>query len=302
MLHQQTIDLRQRLALADPCPVTWTRADAVSKDGYTRERVEYHGLEGDLIPALLFTPTIGPVRGGVVVFHQHNGEFHLGKSEVAGIAGDRFQAFGPALAREGIVVLAPDAITFEDRRTCGRGIEPHEDDWLQHYNAMAYRLVNGDLLMRKALDDAQRAISVLTQVAGTPNGPVGVIGHSYGGTTALYLAAIDQRCRFACISGALCSLAARQAQGTGIGMFELVPGLASRMDAHDLLQAITPRPTFIVSATQDPYSADAVEVVARVQSDRIATLRVEGTHALDQPRFDAIVTWSGRTVGDLGDA
>ena len=76
-----------------------------------------------------------------MVFHQHNGAFHLGKSEVAGLVGDPFQAFGPALARRGIAVLAPDAVSFEDRRASGSGTDPHERDWLQHYNAMAYRLI-----------------------------------------------------------------------------------------------------------------------------------------------------------------
>lgn len=62
-------------------------------DGFTRERMEYRGLEGDVIPAFLFIPTGRRPDGGVVVFHQHNGEFHFGKSEVAGDVGSPFQAF-----------------------------------------------------------------------------------------------------------------------------------------------------------------------------------------------------------------
>ena len=302
MPRQPSFDLRHRLALGDPCLVDYARTDLITREGFTQERVEYAGLEGDVIPAFLFTPLIGPVHGGIVIFHQHNGEFHLGKSEVAGIAGDPFQAFGPALAREGFVVLAPDANTFEDRRTGRHGIEPHEDDWLQHYNAMAYRLVNGDLLMRKALDDAQRAVSVVTHASRTHGCPIGVIGHSYGGTTVLYLSAVDTRCQFACISGALCSFSARQSHGTGLGMFELVPGLAKDLDAADLLESIKPRPTLIVSATQDPYSADADEVVARSKFKSIASLRVHGAHNLDQQRFDAIVNWPIRALRELRDA
>ena len=131
--------------------------DGAAFDGFDRERIEYRGLEGDRIPAFLFTPNGRETLGGVVVFHQHNGEFHFGKSEVAGIKGDAFQAFGPALARRGLAVLAPDAITFEDRRGTVQGTEPDMYDWLQHYNAMSHRLLEGDLLMRKCLDDAQRA-------------------------------------------------------------------------------------------------------------------------------------------------
>ena len=291
--------LRARLGLADPVPVEFKRGEIVQADGFDRERIEYPGLEGDIIPAFLFTPRGRDTRGAAVVFHQHNGEFHFGKSEVAGEVGDPFQAFGPALARRGLAVLAPDAITFEDRRGAVRGVEPDYYDWLQHYNAMSYRLLDGDLLMRKCLDDAQRALSVLLQATGVDARRVGVAGHSYGGYTALYHAALDARCRFACISGAVCSFETRRREGTGVVLFEAVPGLARLIDTHDVLAAITPRPTMVVSGTGDKYSRDADQVVARIAGDCITELRVDRGHALDRERFDAIVEW---IVGRASDA
>lgn len=290
--------LRERLGLANPVPVGFQRGAVEAFDGFDREKIEYRGLEDDRIPAFLFTPKGRAARGGVVVFHQHNGEFHFGKSEVAGLVGDAFQAFGPALARRGVAVLAPDAITFEDRRGAVQGVEPDFYDWLQHYNAMSYRLLDGDLLMRKCLDDAQRAMSILLQVSGVDARRVGVAGHSYGGYTALYHAAVDARCRFACISGAVCSFETRRREGTGITLFETVPGLARQVDTHDVLSAIGPRPALVVSGMQDKYSRDADRVVARVAGDFITEFRVDRGHALDQERFDAIVEWIvGRVCG-----
>ena len=295
--------LRERLGLAEPVHVDVQRGEVEAFDGFDRERIEYRGLEDDVIPAFLFTPTGRETLGGVVVFHQHNGEFHFGKSEVAGIVGDTFQAFGPALARRGLAVLAPDAITFEDRRAAVQGTEPDMYDWLQHYNAMSYRLLEGDLLMRKCLDDAQRALSVLLQTTGLDPARVGVAGHSYGGTTAMYHAAVDARCRFACISGAVCSFETRLREGTGILLFETVPGLARQLGHHDLLAAIGPRPAMVVSGTQDKYSRDADEVVGRIAGDFITELRVERGHALEQERFDAIVAWIvGRAGGSVASA
>lgn len=283
--------LRARLALADPLPVAFRRIDHREADGVRRDRLEYHGLEGDVIPAFLFTPTDHPPNGGVVVLHQHNGEFHFGKSEVAGDVGDRYQAFGPALARQGLAVLAPDALSFEDRRVSTRGVEPGLRDWVEHYNTLSYRLLDGDTLMRKCLDDAQRALSVLIDAAALDERRVGVAGHSYGGYTALYHAAVDARCRFACISGAVCSFDTRRREDTGITLFETVPGLAREFDTHDMLAAIEPRPTLVVSGTADKYSRDADVVVAKVAGEFISELRVDRGHALDQERFDAIVAW-----------
>ena len=103
---------------------------------------------------------------------------------------------------EGLAVLAPDAITFEDRRGAVQGVEPGDRDWVQHYNAMAYRLLDGDLLMRKCLDDAQRALSVLLDAAEVDERLVGVAGHSYGGYTALYHATVSTM-QVRVVSGAL---------------------------------------------------------------------------------------------------
>lgn len=291
MTHRIGSLLRERLGLAAPAPVPFEHGDADAFDGFTRQRIEYRGLEGDTIPAFLFTPTGRRLQGGVVVFHQHNGEFHFGKSEIAGEVGSPFQAFGPALARRGLAVLAPDALTFEDRRGKVSGTAPHDYDWLQHYSAMSYRLLDGDTLMRKGLDDAQRALSVLIDAAKLDERRVGIAGHSYGGYTALYHAAVDARCRFACISGAVCSFDTRRREDTGITLFEAVPGLAQLIDTHDVLSAIGPRPTLVVSGTEDKYSRDADQVVAKVAGDFITELRVDRGHALDHERFDAIVDW-----------
>jgi len=285
------ITLRSYLGLAQPSHVDHQADEPVSQGDYSTTRISYAGLERDAIPAILLTPNHVQVRGGVVVFHQHNGEFHLGKSEVAGDAGDPYQAFGPALAKRGIAVLAPDAITFEDRRAQTDGVIPHENDWLQHYNALTYRLVNGDFLMRKCLDDAQRALSVLTEITNDSYGRLGVAGHSYGGLLAMYLAAVDSRCDFAAISGAVCSFEKRMREGTGINMFEVVPGIVEQIETKDLLESIGPRPTLIVSGKEDPYSKDADRVVEGVSETEITHVREPGGHVLDQHRHRCIVDW-----------
>jgi dienelactone hydrolase len=289
--------LRSHLDLAPAQAMGVETGVAVECDGYVRESVSYRGREGDRIPAFLFRPAPDrPPGGAVVAFHQHAGAFHLGKSEVAGLAGEPLQAFGPALARRGITVLAPDALTFEDRREHTSGIDPDDGDWLQHYNALAYRLVAGDTLMRKGLDDAQRALTMLLAEGDAPPGRTGVLGHSLGGLVALYLAAVDKRCRFAVVSGALCSFGAQMEAGTGINIFEVVPGLAELLDKADLVRAIAPRPLLAVSATLDPYAADADRVLA--EAGHGESLRVEGPHALDQERFDAIVNWVAARAAD----
>ncbi|HEV2808952.1 MAG TPA: dienelactone hydrolase family protein, partial [Acidimicrobiales bacterium] len=183
-------ELRSFLRVEPPGPPSSVKELSSSQeDGYVRHLVQLV-TEDDAIPSLLAVPPGAGPFPAVVVFHQHAGQRHFGKSEVFGLVGDPHQAFGPALARAGFVVLAPDSVAFEDRRPAGPGTDPRDDDWEQHYNALAYRLVAGDTLMRKVLEDAMAAVSALVARPDVKTDAVAALGHSYGGNTTLFLTAV----------------------------------------------------------------------------------------------------------------
>ena len=293
--------LRSRLAellgfAVPPVPELLVHAER-ERDGYVEQVVSYKGVEGD-VPALLLVPE-RPCGAGVLVLHQHNSRWHLGKSEVAGLAGEPLQAFGPALARAGIVVLAPDAVGFEDRRHSGPGIDEREDDWLQYFNEMAYRLLAGRLLITTVLGDGACGLSVLIADERIEDLRVGVLGHSYGGNVTLMLAALDERVRFACASGSACSYRQRMLDRTGIEFAHVIPGILELTDIGQLVELIAPRPLLLLSATEDRYSADTpqiVKVAARAYREAGAPQalehhRAQGGHALTRERFDAIIDW-----------
>jgi dienelactone hydrolase len=301
-------DVRERLtALLDfaapPAAPAVEAHAATPRDGYAEHRVAFAGAEG-AVPAYLLVPDgageAGAQRPGVVVHHQHHSQWHLGKSEVAGRAGDPLQAFGPALARRGLVVLAPDAPGFEDRRASGPGIEPRDGDGLQHMNEMAYRLVAGRLLMTTVLRDAAAALSVLAAHRAVDPARIGVAGHSYGGNTTLFHAALDDRVRFACASGAACTYRRRMADRTGIELAQIVPGILGIADIDDVAGLIAPRPLLLVSAPDDVYSADADAIERTVAPGFPAGMmrhaRFTGGHALTPERFALIVDWLAETA------
>ncbi|MGB1316464.1 MAG: hypothetical protein ACPG4Y_10615, partial [Chitinophagales bacterium] len=88
--------------------VNYEIIETIDEVDYLRQLIKYQGSEDDEIRAYLFLPK-SRIIGSVLVHHQHNGEWHLGKSEVAGIVGDSFQSFCPELAKKGIITLAPDS-------------------------------------------------------------------------------------------------------------------------------------------------------------------------------------------------
>ncbi|MCB0669286.1 MAG: hypothetical protein KDC80_25860 [Saprospiraceae bacterium] len=271
-------------------------------DYYHRQLIRYRGSEDDEIRAFLFLPEIAMPVGGILVHHQHHGERHLGKSEVAGIAGDPLQAFCPALARQGIITLAPDSICFEDRRRNMTGIMPafdSEDDHLQHYNEMCYRLLKGELLMKKVIEDSSIGISLLEGVQGISADRIGILGHSYGGNTVLFHSPFDERIQFSCSSGAACSYRNKLDNETGIELAEVIPGFYKEYDIDDLVKGIAPRKLLLLSGTNDKYSRDAgdlFEGAKKVYSEygcesNIFWQDYKGGHAITEERFDFIVNW-----------
>lgn len=283
-------------------PGTFSTEKIVEEPGYSRIRIAYSDGEGGAIPAFLLLPKGSGPFPGVLVHHQHHGERHLGKSEICGLVGDPLQAFGPALAMRGIAVLAPDSICFEDRRTNQKGTEAGEgeSDTLQHFNEMYYRLLRGDTLMRKVLHDAALGLSILEDHPLIDGLHLGTLGHSYGGNTVLFHAALDTRIRFACASGAACTYQHKLAHGTGIEMAEAIPGFIQRFDIQDLVKCVAPRAILLVSATEDKFSQDADLIVKEAKSafessaagEKLEHYREEGGHALTQSRFDYILSWT----------
>jgi dienelactone hydrolase len=301
-------NIRSFLKLSPPGrPPRVSSVYEVREDGYTRSLIRYPAPDGEEIKAFLLQPE-GPPQGAVLALHQHNSQWEMGKGEIAGLAGDPLQAFGPALALRGITVLAPDAVGFESRMkktAADSSLAPALDrpnsspeSWIQYYNQMAHRLVRGDLLMRKVLEDSSAALSVLYEQTRIKR--MGAIGHSFGGAVALFLAALDTRLAYTCTSGAVCSFKHKLMMGIPLEMSLIIPGFAEKHDLDDLLRCIAPREVLIVSATEDPYSADADRVAKNAFKEfesqgspsHLQQLRVSGGHALDVTRFDAIVEWT----------
>jgi hypothetical protein len=220
----------------------------------------------------------------------------LGKSEVCGLAGNPLQAFGPELAKKGFVVLAPDSICFEERRQ-----DPLAEgfDFWQHFNEMCYRILKGEYLMKKVLNDAMNGITLLSNLTYVNNKKIGTLGHSYGGNTVLFLSALDERIAFSCASGSACTYENRMINNIGIEMASVIPNFHGKYDIYDLVSCIAPRQLLIVSADDDKYSKDASYIVGKasqtyLEYDALQNLyhkRYPGGHELTKERFDFIIEW-----------
>lgn len=225
-------------------------------DGYVRRHVSYDVPAGRA-SALVCVPN-GLTRPLPAVFchHQHAGQFDLGKSEVCGLRGESDQAYASELAQRGFVTIASDAIGFEDRNwNDGQNV-----GWFE----LASRLVVGRTLLATCLQEVSLALDYVSSLPEVDPGRIGFIGHSYGGRTALWAPARDERV-MASVSNCGC-IPYRDsfARDAGFQAEFVVPDFATDHDLEDVIALATQCRFLVLAADGDVWSRGAADLANRL--------------------------------------
>ena len=242
---------------------------------HTEIKITYDGELGERIPAYLLIPRTAPLRKFPAIFtaHQCAWACDLGKEQVVGKCVDwPDQAYGLELVREGFVVIAPDA------NKVGERFDPNlRKQWQtalelgnsQHACCIADGGPWGSTRWKRIFD-VSRGIDVLCQHPMVDADRIGMIGHSLGADTTLWVMPLEDRIKVGVIScGGLMGLA-RNYHG---------------LPFIDLLHLIAPRPFFESVGNEDYPSicgedkrnADPDE---RMKAKREAHEKARGFYAL----------------------
>ena len=222
----------------EPCDLKPMLRETSRQDGYRLEALSYETEPGDRVPALLLVPDgvdAAHPAPAVAVWHQHNGEYHLGKSEPAGLAGNPMHHTGAALAREGYVVLCPDALCFEERQHPQlRGGSFERFEFLRY-------VVAGQCMAWKNILDMRRAIDYLCQRPEVDPTRIGCYGHSMGSTHTWLVGPWEPRLK--CLVGNCCLPTYASIHRTQIlhCFPNFIPGLFAHGDTPDIAALIAPR-------------------------------------------------------------
>jgi dienelactone hydrolase len=285
--------------------------ESVELEGVVRQRVTYAVEPGDRVAAYCFVPRGASGKNpAVFAHHQHNGEYHLGKSEPAGIAGNLEQAYALELARRGYVVLAPDAICFEERGAC-RGSLDKPADWFPGADFERFeftrRILWGSCLQTKMLWDSQRGVDYLVSRADVDAERIGAIGHSLGGQQTLFLAAADERIRAAVSSCGFSSIASILEARINHNYGLYVPGLMHYGEVGALLALVAPRAFLALNGEDDsifPIQGlwESVALAAPAFETRGVRERLEarafpGGHGFKDAMREQAYAWLDRWLG-----
>ena len=163
-------------------------------ESFQRIHLSYALEPGERCPAILLIPnSINDKHPApaIAVWHQHAGQYHLGKSEPAGLDGDPMHHTGAALAELGYVVLCPDALCFEERQDPSGKLKGGQ---FERFEFLRYT-VEGKCLAWKNILDMRRAIDFLVSRPEVDSDRIGCYGHSMGSTHTWLVGPFEPRIR-----------------------------------------------------------------------------------------------------------
>jgi dienelactone hydrolase len=232
----------------DPAPLSATVLETVELEKTRREKIRFQVTPNEWSFAYLFIPkNVDLPLPAIYVHHRRSDNWGVGKSEVAGLQGDKDHALAVELAERGYITFAPDAIGFEDRRAPeSTGLDY---DRAYNFHQLALRLMRGETLLKKVVWDVSRGVDFLESRGEVDKKRIGFTGHGYGGQMALWAAALEPRIRAAVASGDLASYKEVLKRGEWLQPELVVPRLVQVADVHHILSLIAPRP-FLISAPE----------------------------------------------------
>jgi len=225
-------------AFPQPCELRPITREIIQKDGYRIESLTYEVEPNDRVPALLLVPdgiNSSNTAPAIAVWHQHAGQYHLGKSEPAGLAGDPMHHTGVALVKEGYVVLCPDALCFEERQNKFlEGVNYERFEFLRY-------VVSGKCLAWKNVLDMRRAIDYLCSRPEVKSDKIGCYGHSMGSTHTWLVGPWEERLK--CLVGNCCLPTYKAIHRTHLlhCFPNFIPGWFQYGDTPDIAGLIAPR-------------------------------------------------------------
>jgi dienelactone hydrolase len=251
------------------------RLARVERPGYCEEKFVLDVGEGVKAPVYLLIPDRAPPFKSVLVFHGHNPsvQYVLGNYPDETVAGKmlaRQMNYAQALAQAGYLVCAVEQRGFGERQST------QYPDAARSCRHLAFNyLMAGRTLLGERIWDGLCAIQFLDQRPDIVRGALGCTGNSGGGTTSLWLSALDERIT-TCVPS--CAFSSFYASIGSIWHCECnyVPGILDWADMGDLAALIAPRPLCIISGQEDD--------IFPIQAARAQFRIVEGAYALHEAK------------------
>jgi len=234
-----------------PAPCTAEHIQTIDRGLYTEEKLSLDVGEGVQAPIYLLTPKHEPPYKPILVFHGHDpsaqycmGNYPDEETERINLATDN--NYARALAEAGHLVCVVEQRGFGERKS------DLVNDAFSHSScrhlSFFYQLHGRNLLGERVWDGMCAATWLLSR--NDIVGGLGCTGHSGGGTTTLFLSALDERiktvvigCYFNSFRGSILSIEHCECN--------YVPHILELAEMGDIAALLAPRPFCAINGEKD---------------------------------------------------
>ncbi|MGH9867192.1 MAG: alpha/beta hydrolase family protein [Candidatus Polarisedimenticolia bacterium] len=272
-------------------------------EGIAFERWRLRGPREEIPAWFLMAEDAARPAPALLALHPHGRQFELGKSLVAGLAGEASRAYGAAAAREGFGVLIPDLPAFEDRR---RPLAERKRNYALQGEAYERllameALVHGATLQGWILADLCACADILALDRRVDVSRLSVIGQSFGGQEAIFAMLYDPRFRAGIVSCGFSLVKLLFDRSLSHNPALYLPGMIPDLDFDTIVPALAPRPLTVIAGREDDiFPLEGVEAVAAKArrawalagaADRFRLRVFEGRHDLPADELREALRW-----------
>ena len=231
--------------------------ERIERDGYAQVKWSLDVGEGVRAPVFVLVPDTPPPHKPVMVFHGHNPsvQYILGNypdEEIARSHIAKDNNYAQALAQAGYLVCAVEQRGFGEREVPN---DPHRGDRLNSCRHVAFHyMALGRSLVGERCWDGMCAISFLRSRYDLSGDTLGCTGNSGGGTTTLFLSALDDRVTCPVVGSHFSSYRA-SALGHRHCECNYIPDFLRWFELGDVAAAIAPRPLRCINGEHDALFA-----------------------------------------------
>lgn len=237
----------------EPMKNKYEEVERYNKYGLEHIRIRYNVIEDEWNEAICVLPEKLKEKGSataVITIHGTNGTY--GKYGSTDLENHPARAYAIDLAKKGFIAISPDQFGY------GSTIETVKPEEL--YDLFYKKYPDWSLTSRRVLAH-MRALDVLEQMEFVKKDGFGAIGNSLGGSSVLFLAAMDKRVKATVAStgnGPRISNVYRLLNGSRINY----PALAAKVerdgkipwDNHEIIALCAPRALLCIEPFNDPYN------------------------------------------------
>lgn len=252
---RQQVRVLLGIAGRTPPPVRAEKLQAIDRGAYMEEKWALDVGDGEA-PMFLLIPKREPPYTPILAFHGHDHDtpsvqYILGNfsSEDAARKGRKKNYnYAQVLAEAGYFVCAVEQRGFGER--ISQLYEPDRYPYACRHLSFEY-LMQGRVMIGERCWDGLCALDYLGTRADLLPGVMGCTGHSGGGTTTLWLSALDERITVSVPASYFCSFK-QSIMSIRHCECNYVPRILEYAEMGDLAALIAPRPLRVVTGEQDP--------------------------------------------------